>query len=207
MPLLRDFRDAAVRRGLLPSDATPDAQAAFTLVRDMPWTATADPLPEVTLAAWRGHDASKHYLLRQLLYELGHRSILVACTHAWSVETASWARAAPRALLDEGAVSDVHTFLRVESDEGWGTLDATWPLATATLGLPANERFVPGREMRVACDPEELYHVPEDADPEEFRRRLLDAHSDESGPRARERRRAFRDALGHWLESQLSAGE
>ena len=53
--------------------------------------------------------------------------------------------------------------------------------------------------MRVACDPEELYHVPEEADPEEFRRRLLDAHSDQHGPEARERRRAFRAALELWL--------
>lgn len=195
MPLLPELRREARTRGLLDADAALDAQAAFALVRDMPWAATADPLPEVTLATWRGHDASKHYLLRQLLYELGHPSILVACTHAWSVEATPWAAGELRAILDEGPVADVHTFLRVESDEGWGTVDATWPLTMARLGLPVNERFVPGREMRVACDPEELFHVPDDADPEEFRRRLLDAHLDERGSDARERRRAFRAAI------------
>ena len=90
----------------------------------------------------------------------------------WStIESAPWAAGEVRAALEEGPVADVHTFLRVESDEGWGTVDATWPLAAARLGLPANERFVPGREMRVAADPEELYHVPDDTDPEGFRRR------------------------------------
>lgn len=199
MPLLRAFRDEAAGRGLLPSDAPLEAGTAFALVREMPWAATTGALPEMTLGAWRGDDAAKHYLLRSLLYELGHRSILLACTHAWSVESAPWAGAEPRAILDAGPVPDVHTFLRVEHDEGWGSVDATWPLASRALGLPANERFVPGREMRVACDPEELYHVPEEADPEEFRRRLLDAHSDQHSPEARERRRAFRAALELWL--------
>ena len=55
--------------------------------------------------------------------------------------------------------------------------------------------------MRVAADPEELYHVPDDADPEEFRRRLLDAHLDEHGPTARERRRAFRSTIEAALRS------
>lgn len=197
MPLLPELRREAERRGLLDADAALDAPMAFALVRDMPWVATSDPQPELTLAAWRGHDASKHYLLRQLLYELGHPSILMACTHEWSVESAPWATGELRAILDAGPVADVHTFLRVESDEGWGTVDATWPLATAHLGLPVNERFVPGREMRVACDPEELFHVPDATDPEEFRRRLLDAHLDERGPDARERRDRFRAALAH----------
>jgi hypothetical protein len=199
--LLPELRREAERRGLLDVGAALETQAAFALVRDMPWVAAADPLPEVTLAEWRGHDASKHYLLRQLLYELGHPSILVACAHAWSIESAPWAAGEVRAALEEGPVADVHTFLRVESDEGWGTVDATWPLAAARLGLPANERFVPGREMRVAADPEELYHVPDDTDPEGFRRRLLDAHLDERGPRARERRDAFRAALEGALRS------
>jgi hypothetical protein len=203
VPLLPDFRREAERRGLLDAGAPLDVQTAFALVRDMPWVANADTLPEVTLVERRGHDASKHYLLRQLLYELGHPSILVACAHTWSIESAEWATGEARAILEAGPVADVHTFLRVDSDEGWSTVDATWPLATSHLGLPANERFVPGREMRVAADPEELYHVPDDADPEEFRRRLLDAHLDERGPRARERRNAFRAALGSWLAAEL----
>jgi hypothetical protein len=195
MPLLPELRREAEKRGLLAAGATLDAPAAFALVRDMPWTASADPQPEVTLATWRGHDASKHFLLRQLLHELGHPSILVACTHAWSIESAPWAAGGLRAILEGGPVADVHTFLRVDSDEGWGTVDATWPLAAARIGFPVNERFVPGREMHVACDPEELYHVPDDTDPEAFRRRLLDAHIDESAPDARERRDRFRSAL------------
>ena len=205
MPVLRAFRDEAAGRGLLSPDAPLDAEAAFALVREMPWTASTGALPEMTLGAWRGDDAGKHYLLRAVLYELGYRSILLACTHAWSVESAPWARAELRSMLDEGPVPDVHTFLRVEHDRDWGSVDATWPLGSRALGLPANERFVPGREMRIACDPEEIYHVPEDADPEEFRRRLLDAHSDQRGPGARERRRAFRSALELWLSAPRPA--
>lgn len=205
MPVLGAFRDEAAGRGLLTPDAPLDAEAAFSLVREMPWTASTGALPEMTLGAWRGDDAGKHYLLRAVLYELGYRSILLACTHAWSVESAPWARAELRPILDEGPVPDVHTFLRVEHDGDWGSVDATWPLGSRALGLPANERFVPGREMRIACDPEEIYHVPEDTDPEEFRRRLLDAHSDEHGPGARERRRAFRSALELWLSAPRPA--
>ena len=144
MPVLRAFRDEAAGRGLLSPDAPLDAEAAFGLVREMPWTASTGALPEMTLGAWRGDDAGKHYLLRAVLYELGYRSILLACTHAWSVESAPWARAELRSILDEGPVPDVHTFLRVEHDGDWGSVDATWPLGTRPLGLPANERFVPG---------------------------------------------------------------
>lgn len=205
MPVLGAFRDEAAGRGLLSPGAPLDAEAAFALVREMPWTASTGALPEMTLGAWRGDDAGKHYLLRAVLYELGYRSILLACTHAWSVENAPWAPAELRSMLDEGPVPDVHTFLRVENDGDWGSVDATWPLGSRALGLPANERFVPGREMRIACDPEEIYHVPEDADPEEFRRRLLDAHSDQRGPGARERRRAFRSALELWLSAPRPA--
>ncbi len=201
MPLLPAFREEAAGRGLLSPDAPLDATATFALIREMPWSASVSALPELTLSVWRGDDSAKHHLLRTLLYELGQRCILMACTHAWSVESAPWARAEPLAILDEGPVPDVHTFLRVESDRGWGSVDATWPLAARALGLPANERYVPGREMQIACDPQELYHVPEDADPEEFRRRLLEAHADEHGPRARERRRVFRSALELWLSA------
>ena len=199
MSLLPELRREASERGLIDTDTILDASTVFALVRDMPWSVTADTLPETTLATWRGHDACKHYLLRHLLYELGYPSILMACTHEWSITSTPWAIDEPRAILDEGPVSDVHTFLRVKSDVGWDTVDATWPLALAFLGFPVNKSFVPGREMRVTCDPEELYHIPETADPEEFRRHLLDAHLDERGSGARKHRDRFRSSLERWI--------
>jgi hypothetical protein len=80
------------------------------------------------------------------------------------------------------------------------TVDATWPLAARALGLPANEAFVPGRDMTVACDPIEVHHVPPEVDPMALKERMLDELTEEQ----RERREAFLGELMEWLERQLA---
>ena len=197
MPLLPQLRAEAERRRLLAPDEQLDAARAFALVREMTYARASSREPEVTIAEWRGTCSGKHYLLRALLKELGYRTILIACTAELSKEQAPGLPPELIAMLEDGPILDVHNFLRVELDGEWMTVDATWPLAAGASGLPVNEQWVPGRDMRTALDPIELFHVPEDVDPQEFKRRLIER---ELGDQS-ERRDRFIEALSAWAAS------
>ncbi len=207
MPLLPAFRGAAVARGHLPDDTPVTAAAAFALVRDMPYERASSRDPAVTVDEWRGTCSGKHYLLRALFEELGVPTVLLACTHAFTLENAPWAPPDLRAILEGGPVPDVHNFLRIQPFPGteradeWTTVDATWPLAAASLGLPVNERFELGRDQRVACDPIEVFHVPDDIDPQELKERLLEIHVGDQG----DRRERFLAGMMRWLAAELAA--
>ncbi len=204
MPLLPTLRAEAERRGLIEPGEDLNAARLFDLVRDMPYRRASSRQPEITIREWRGTCSGKHYLLKVLLEEFGLHVILIAATHEYTAENIPWAPPELRAFLDDAPVPDVHNFLRVEIDpfdeaNDWMTVDATWPLAARALGLPANERWVEGRDMRVAADPIELFHVPEETPFEEqaqqFKQRIIER---EFGAQV-ERRDRFIEAMGRWL--------
>ena len=205
MSLTGDLKAAAVARGLFPDDRPVTAPAAFALVRDMPYERASSRSPAATIAEWRGTCSGKHYLLNALFTELGLQTALLACTHEFTPETAPWL---PPQLLAEVArapVPDVHTFLRVqpfpntERADEWMTVDATWPLAAGAHGLPVNERFELGRDQALACDPIEVFHVPEGDDAQALKERLIALHAGGQ----QERRERFIVALSAWLASAL----
>lgn len=201
MPFLNAFRAAATARGLIESDTRIDAARAFALVRDLPYRRASNAQLETAIEEWRGTCSTKHLLLQELLAELGVDSILMVALHEFTPPNSPWL---PPALLEDvrlAPVRDVHNFLRVEAPGGedWFAVDATWPLAARALGLPANERWTPGRNMTIAADIDEMYDVPDDVDPLEFKARVLDDHVGPPGSEARERRERFIEALGAWL--------
>ena len=63
-----------------------------------------------------------------------------------------------------------------------------------------SEQFQAGLNMRIACDPIEVFEVPSDIDPQVFKEGLLTLHC---GPQIR-RRDLFIEAMSRWLLS--SAG-
>lgn len=202
MPLLPLLRDGAKQRGLLAEGEALDLATVYRLVRDMPYARASDRQPETVLREWRGTCSGKHYLLAELLDELGLVTMIVLATHHFDAESAPWL---PPHLLTEvnlAPVPDVHAFLRVEHDpvmHEWMTVDATWPAAARRLGLPANAGFEPGRDQVIACDPIEFMHVPDDMEPPELRERILADHVGSDATR----REAFLHALSDWLASQL----
>ncbi|MPZ97932.1 MAG: hypothetical protein GEU80_01125 [Dehalococcoidia bacterium] len=202
MPLVPAFRAAAVARGLFPDDQPMTPEAAYALVRDMPYRRASSRTPETTIEEWRGTCSGKHYLLRALLEGLGMATMLIVCTHEFTRENSPWL---PDDILGEierhGPVPDVHNFLRVqaEPEDDWTTVDATWPLAARDLGLPANEAFVRGVDQRLAADPIEVFHVPDDADPQTFKEQLIEDHA---GAQAERRDRVI-ERLTQWLGEVL----
>lgn len=201
MGLLQDFKAAAVARARFPDDRPLTPAALFTLVRDMPFALPSDGQAAVVMREWRGTAPGKHVLLQALYEEFGLSAMLIAALHEFTPANMSWLPPALRAHLDAGPIPDVHMFLRLRIADDWMTVDATWPLAAASLGCPANERFEPGREMAVACDPDEILHVPPEADPGAFERMLVERHV---GAQAA-RRDGFLEALGAWLAQASSA--
>ena len=205
MSLLSELRAGAITRGLVPADAPLTTATAFALVRDMPYRRASSRAPETTIAEWRGTCSGKHILLDALFAELGVPATLIACTHEFTIENSPWLPPALRAEAERAPIPDVHLFLRAqpypntERADEWMTVDATWPLAARRLGLPANERFELGRDHSVACDPIEIFHVPDDEDPQELRERLLAVHADGQ----LERRERFIEALSEWLAAAL----
>jgi hypothetical protein len=172
--LLETLKSKAVEKGLLEPEAEINLEAAYTLVRDMPYTRASSRDPETIIQEWRGTCSGKHYLLKGLFAELGYPSRLIACTTVAHVDPKD-VRGRLRKLLQqsEGRFVDVHNYLILELPEGEMIVDATWPLATKGMGTIVNERFVLGEDQKIACDPIRTWVVPEEGDSQEFKDNIL----------------------------------
>ncbi|MBN1452714.1 MAG: hypothetical protein JW963_16985 [Anaerolineales bacterium] len=172
--LLDSIKSKAVEKGLLKPEEEIDAERAFTLVRDMPYTRASSRDSETIIAEWRGTCSGKHYLLKKLFAELGYASRLIACTTVTHIDPKD-VRGKLRKLLEqsEGRFVDVHNYLILELPEGEMIVDATWPLATKGMGTVVNEHFVLGENQQIACVPLKTWIVPEEGDSQEFKNKIL----------------------------------
>lgn len=182
-------------RGLLADGEPLTAERAFALVRDMPYRRASSRRPEAIVEEWTGTCSGKHYLLADIFRELGLEARVIMCTHRFTAENTGHFPAELRALVAEGPVPDVHTYLRVNTAAGWTVVDATWPSSAEPLGMPVNREFAAGRDMTIACDPIETLPVPEGQDPQEFKERVIRDFCGESSPV----RDQFIEGLGRWL--------
>jgi hypothetical protein len=172
--LLAKLHEEAVRRGLAAENTPIDAAAAFSLVRDMTYQRSSDRRPETLIREWRGTCSGKHYLLGALFAELGFASRLIACTTETYLRPEE-AHEKLRPVLERanGRVVDLHNYLVVEHPQGKMVVDATWPTAYRKYGMVVNEDFVPGVDQQIAANPIEVWEVPPDRDPQEFKEDLL----------------------------------
>ena len=183
------------KRGLLAPGESLTAERAFALVRDMPYRRASSRRPEAIVEEWRGTCSGKHYLLADIFRELGLESRVIMCTHRFTVENTGHFPLELRALVAEGPVPDVHTYLRVNTAERWTVVDATWPSSAGPLGMTVNQEFRPGRDMAIACDPIETLPVPEGMDPQEYKEQVIAEFCGE-GSSARDE---FIEGMGRWL--------
>jgi hypothetical protein len=174
--LLETLKSTAVERGLLDPGQEVDAEKAFLLVRDMPYTRASSRDPNVLMREWRGTCSGKHYLLKGLFTELGYHSHLIACTTVAHIDPKE-VSGTLRKLLEQsnGRFVDVHNYLVLELPEKEMIVDATWPIATKGMGTVVNERFVLGENQQIACKPVKSWIVPDDGDPQEFKDEILKA--------------------------------
>jgi hypothetical protein len=172
--LLETLKLKAVERGLLKPEEEINAEKAFLLVRDMPYTRASSRDPATTIQEWRGTCSGKHYLLKGLLAELGYTARLIACTTVSHIDPKS-VRGKLRKLLEqsEGRFVDVHNYLILELPGSEMIVDATWPLATKGMGTVVNELFVLGENHQIACKPIKTWVVPEDRNAQEFKDEIL----------------------------------
>ena len=183
------------RRGLLADGDSLSAERAFALVRDMPYRRASSRRPEAIVEEWRGTCSGKHYLLADLFRELGLESRVIMCTHRFTAENTGHFPAELRGLAAVSPVPDVHTYLRVNTAEGWTVVDATWPSSAGPLGMKVNRDFAPGKDMTIAWDPIETLPVPEGQDPQEFKEQLIrDFCGDSSSVRDE-----FIEGMARWL--------
>ena len=168
------LKSKAVAKGLLKPYEEIDAERAFTLVRDMPYTRASSRDLETIIEEWRGTCSGKHYLLKRLFIELGYSSRLIACTTVAHIDPKD-VRGKLRTLLEksEGRFVDVHNYLILELPDGEMIVDATWPLATKGMGTVVNERFVLGENQQIASEPLKIWVVPEEGDSQEFKNEIL----------------------------------
>lgn len=186
---------ASRQRGLLGADESLTAGRAFELVRDMPYRRASSRRPEAIVEEWRGTCSGKHYLLADILRELGLDSRVIMCTHRFTVENTGHFPPELRQLVAEAPIPDVHTYLRVRTPDGWTLVDATWPSSAGPLGMPVNGEFLPGSDMAIACDPIETLPVPEGMDPQEFKEQVIREFCGESSGVRDE----FIEGMGRWL--------
>lgn len=172
--LLDILRSKAIAMGLLNTADDIDAEKAFTLVRDMPYSRASSRDPETIIEEWRGTCSGKHYLLKALFAELGYSSRVIACTTVEHIDPKK-VRGKLRKLLEasNGRFVDVHNYLILETPKGEMTVDATWPLATKGMGTVVNERFVLGENHQIATEPLKTWIVPDDRDAQDFKDEIL----------------------------------
>jgi len=177
MSVIEKFKTKAINLGLLKPEDDIEAQTAFRLVRDMPYTRASSRDPQTTIREWRGTCSGKHYLLKALFSELGIPSQLIACTTVVHIDPKDL-RGKLRKLMEEsnGRFVDVHNYLVIDLPEGETIIDATWPLLTRGMGTVVNENFVPGEHHQIACDPIETWVIPDDRNPQGFKDELLNDH-------------------------------
>lgn len=201
--LAAQLRAAAIQRGVLDASVNLSVGEAVRIVRDLPYRRATDRRPETVIKEWCGTCSGKHYLLAQVLEELGAGVMIIHATFHFTEENSPWL---PPDLLDEvrrAPVPAIHTFLRVQLDafrDEWFTVDATWPLAAQDLGMPVNEGFRHGDDHRIAADVEEIIHVDEDDDPQAVKEALSAAFVGDEGPR----QDAFIERLSAWLDERLA---
>ena len=198
--LLNVLKSKAVEKDLLKPEEEIDAEKAFTLVRDMPYTRASSRDPETIIREWRGTCSGKHYLLKALFAELGYSSRLIACTTVAHIDPKE-VRGKLRTLLEqsEGRFVDVHNYLILETPEGEMIVDATWPIATKGMGTVVNERFVLGENHQIACEPLKTWDVPDDRDAQEFKDEIL---KDSFTPEELAHREEFIKTLGKMTNSK-----
>lgn len=208
MLLIPRLRNEAKRRKSITEGETLDAARVFELVRDMQYGQLGTDDPDTTIQEWRGTSSGKHYLLKALLEELGYNVILMACAHQFTIENSPWLPTTLQEVVESQPVPDVHQFLRVNSSvEEWMTVDATWPRAAENVGLPVNKDWVPGRDMRVAADPDELFHMPSDVQSYEQARAFYESLVERELADQQQRRDLFIEDVSMWLADSLYGTE
>jgi len=75
------------KRGLIRSEQTVDAKAAFALLRDMPYQRASTREPEAIIQKGWGTCSGKRYFLDQIFREEGLESRVIMCTHRFTKET------------------------------------------------------------------------------------------------------------------------
>jgi len=198
--LLSMLETESQRRGLVQPGQDIDAKAAFALVRDMPYQRASSRAPEAVIQEWRGTCSGKHYLLDRIFEEEGMESKVIMCTHRFTEETTANNPSELREVVARGPVPDVYNYIRLKTDAGWMTVDATWPAKTEPLGMTVNSKFEPGRDMTLACSPIETFEVPEGRDPQAFKEELIERFC---GSQSNDRDR-FINGLGEWLSKYTS---
>lgn len=185
----------ARKRSLIPHGEDLSPQRVFTLVRDMPYRRASSRRPESIIEEWQGTCSGKHYLLAEVLREMGMEVDLMMSLHKFEVKNAGHFPPKLMGMLAEGPIYDVHTFIKVRTGRVWTTVDATWPSNVEQLGMKVNHEFNPGADMVLACNPLETFRVPPEQDPQEFKEDLIErfcgAHS--------RRRDDFIEGMGEWL--------
>ena len=183
------------KRHLLSSEESLTPGRAFSLVRDMPYRRASSRKPEAIVLEWQGTCSGKHYLLADIFREMGMDSRIIMCTHRFTLENICHFPSELREIVAAGPIPDVHTYLQLKTRRGWMIVDATWPSKAERLGMSINHSFIWGKDMKLACDPIQRFHVPVGQDPQEYKERLINRFCGEQ----RTLRDRFIEDLGQWL--------
>ena len=127
-------------------------------------------------------------------------SKVIMCTHRFTEETTANYPPDLREVVARSPVPDVHTYIRLNTDDGWMTVDATWPAKAGPLGMTVNSEFKLGQDMTLACSPIETFEVPKGRDPQAFKEELIERFC---GSQSDDRDR-FINGMGEWLSKHTS---
>ena len=132
---------------------------------------------------------------------MGLDTRVIMCTHQFTPDNTGHFPPDLRALVAHRPVPDVHTYVRLNTGDGWMTVDATWPSSAEPLGMPVNRAFNPGADMTIACDVIDAFEVPSEQDPQAFKERLIAEFCGDSG----QVRDDFIEGMSRWLSEATVA--
>ncbi len=195
--LTRFLEQEGRNRGRIAPHEAIIAASAFALVRDMPYQRASTRQPESIIEEWRGTCSGKHYALDQIFREMGMDSRVVMCTRRFTRDNTRHFPDHLRALVARESVPDIHTYIRLESPDGWMTVDATGPVSTQTLGMPVNGTFTQGKDMTIACEVIDALEVSAGRAPQDFKEQLI-AEFCGASSRVRD---DFIEGMSRWLSA------
>ena len=94
----------ARKRGLLRCGEDLTAQHAFALVRDMPYQRASSRRPESIIDEWQGTCSGKHYLLAEVLREMGMEVDVMMSPHQFHRGNSGHFPPQLKRMLEDGPV-------------------------------------------------------------------------------------------------------
>lgn len=165
MKLFDHLKQRAVQMGMADVHVD-DAIDIIRIVKQIPYGRARDRAGETIITQWRGTCSGKHYLLKEILAEIGYDFQLVHRVYVLSpIDGATLFSPRVVACMPSGGLTDVHTYGWLEHHGRCLPIDVTFPGDWDGVS-----------SMPLACGDGQDFSVPVGVDPQALKEALIAQH-------------------------------